>query len=265
VKILLWSLKDERRWLALWSAAAAAVVAFIIALYPAFGDNVDALLGKPELLRIFMGRYAPLMLERSLFDRWLGLEFFAQFGVAVGLYGLIFAASALAGQTERGTMGLLLAQPVSRTRVLLESYGAVAFNLFVICAVSFAALLAAVALWVDEPGSTATYALVLLNQYALLLAIAALGFLCAVAVNGQRAALSLSIGVDLLLFVLYKALSAAGVALWLARLSPYYYADATKTLATGQPAWADILVLLAVAGALLAAALAVFRRKDITA
>ena len=263
MNVFLWSLKDERRWLVLWSAAAAAVIAFIIALYPAFGETVDTLVGKPEMLRIFMGRYADLMLERSVFDRWLGLEFFAQFGVLVGLYGLIFASSALAGQLERGTMELLLAQPVSRTRVLLESFAAVAVNLLVICVVSFGALLAAVAIWVDEPGSARTYACVLLNQYGLLLALAAVGFFCAVLVDSQRAALSLSIGVDLLVFVVYKALTVAGVALWLARLSPYYYADATKTLATGRAAWGDLLVLVVVAAAFLAGAVAVFRRKDI--
>jgi len=52
------------------------------------------------------------------------------------------------------------------------------------------------------------------------------------------------------------------VAVWLPRLSPYYYADTTKALATGRAAWGDLLVVVA---AFLAGAVAVFRRKDIAA
>ena len=63
--------------------------------------------------------------------------------------------------------------------------------------------------------------------------------------------------------IIVRDCGALHVAVWLPRLSPYYYADATKTLATGRAAWGDMLV--AVAAAFLAGAVAVFRRKDIAA
>lgn len=89
------------------------------------------------------------------------------------------------------------------------------------------------------------------------------GFLPSVLINGQRAALSVGIGFIVFGFVFYKVLVAFGEAAWFTRRTPFYYADPTKILATGGVDWRDNVVFVPITAALLAATLALFRRKNI--
>jgi len=267
VKIFQFSLKDERGWLLLWSAGIVLVVSFIISLYPAlgetFGEMIRSFVDKTSMIKGFIGLYAPLMVGRSYFDLWLCMEFFSYFGVLVGFYPVIYATGVISGDLERGTLEMLLAQPVSRRRVLVEKFAALLLILLLLCIVGYASLVGATALWVQERASFLEYAYIFLNNYFLLLALAGISFFCATLLNEQRPALGLSIGVILVSFILNKGLSGAGIALWLARLTPFFYADATKILTTGQIHWGDNLVLAAVGTVFFALALIIFQRKDI--
>jgi ABC-2 type transport system permease protein len=263
LKILRWSLKDELIWLLLWSAGVFCIVCFVISLYPVMGDLLKSFMDKELIIKIFGGRYAPLLKGRSYFDLWLSLEFFGWFGALVGLYPLIYASGAVSGEVGSRTMEMVLAQPVSRTRVLLEKFGALAVNLAVICAVSYLALVGSAAIWVDEKAFRLAYFYITINNYVLLLAIAGFAFFCAVIINEQRAVLSVTIGAVMGSYLVYKALSGAGVALWLTRFSPYFYADSTEILATGRFNWGDNIVLALAGAAFLAAAVVLFKRKDV--
>jgi len=264
MRILIWTLKDELRWLVFWTVGMGAWVCFVVALYPAFSEVFENMINLP-MIKLFMGRFAPELISSSLLNAFLGLEFFAWFGVLASFYPLIFASSAVTGEVDLGTMEILLAQPISRSRVFLEKFTAISINLAVLCTASFVILLAAIAVCVPESPSIGGYAYTFLNSYFLLLVIAAFGFLCSVFVSNQRAALSVSAGFVLFSFVFYKGLYAVGVAQWLTRLSPFYYADPTKILATGSVNWFNDFILLLVAAIILSAALALFRRKDIAA
>ena len=263
MKVLVWNLRDELRWLLFWLAGTGAWTCFVVALYPAFGEAFADMVSKVPLMKVFMGQFAYGLMDRSLLNAFLGLEFFSWFGVFVGIYPLIFTSSAIAGEVEGRTMEMLLAQPISRSSVLLGKFAAISINLGVLCAATFFILGAAIAICVQDVVSVREYIYVLFNTYLLLITIAGIGFLCSVLIHSQRAALSVSLGFVLFSFILYEGLSIVGVAQWLTRLSPFYYADATKILATGKPDWGDNAILALVAVAFVSAALALFRRKDI--
>lgn len=266
MKIFRFSLKDERIWLLLWGMGVVVVVSFVVFLYPLYpflGEMLKSFADKTSMSKGFIGLYAPLMRGRSYFDLWLCMEFFGYFGVLVGFYPAIYATSAISGEVERKTMEMLLAQPVSRQRVLLEKFTALMLNLLVLCAVGYLALVGAAALWVKEEASFREYFYVFLNNYFLLFALAGFSFFCATLLNEQRAALGLCVAVILVSFILNRGLSAAGVALWLARLTPFYYAEATKILTFGQINWGDNFILAGVGAVFFCAAAVVFQRKDI--
>ncbi len=265
MKIFSWSLKDERVWLLVFSAGIVGISAFIIFLYPLIGEMMKGLLDKEEIIRALVGRDASLMKDRSYFDVWMCLEFFSYFGVLVGVHPLIFATGAVSAEVERRTMELLLAQPVSRTRVLSEKFLALMVNLLVLCVIGYLAVFAGASLWVDEDASFQEYIYILINNYFLLIFIAAFGFFCSVLIDGQRTALSLTLGVIVTSFIVYRALSAVGMAAWLTYLTPYRYADATKILSTGGFNWSDNIILAVAGAAFLAGALILFGRKDIKA
>ena len=263
MRVLIWNLRDELRWLMFWVAGTGAWTCIVVALYPAFGEAVADIMSKVPIMQIIMGEFASGMMDRSLLNAWLVMEFFGWFGILVGVYPLIFASSAIAGEVGGRTMEILLAQPISRSGVLLGKFAAISINLGVLCTASFFILWGAITVCVRESFSIRDYAYVFLNTYFLLLTIAGIGFLCSVLINSQRAALSVSLGFVLFSFVLYEGLSIVGVAQWFTRLTPFYYADATKILATGEADWGDNAILVLIAGALVSTALALFRRKDI--
>jgi ABC-2 type transport system permease protein len=263
LKIFLWSLKDERLWLLVWAGGIIGVVSFIIYLYPLIGEMMKGFLDKDAIIKALVGRDASLMMDRSYFDVWMCLEFFSYFGILVGAYPLIFASGALSAEMEHGTMEMLLAQPVSRTRVVLEKFAALMVNMLLLCAVGYLAVLAGALLWVDEQASFREYIYIFINNYFLLFSLAAFGFFCCVLINGQRTALGLIIGAAVVSFLVYRALSAAGKALWLTYLTPYRYADATKILATGRFNWDDVIILTLIGLAFLYASVAFFKYKDI--
>lgn len=268
MRIFAWGLRDELPWLLFWSTITGGVTSAVVVIFPLFGDVFEVMMKEAVLVKLFLGRFAPELMDGGLLDAWLGVELFGWFGILAGIYPIVFASNAIAGDIERHTMELILSQPISRSRVLLEKFAVIAVNLAIICAATFLVLIATIAICVPESGSLRAYACIFLNNYFLLLAIAALGFLCSVIMGSQRAALSIGVGLLLLSYVLYilhLGLSIVDVDPWFTHLTPFYYADATKILATGKADWADNAKLATTAAAALAAALVLFRKKDIPA
>lgn len=264
MKIFWWSLKDEVRWLLLWAIVNAVIICFVVWLYPSFGDMMETFIGKTGLLRMLMGRFAPDIAGQSMLNLWLSLEFFAQFAMLTGFYALFYASNTVAAELERQTMDLLLAQPVSRWRVLLEKFGVIVLNLAVLFLLGFVVLVTSIDSWLAETVTVRLYVSIFVNKYFLVVMIAAFGFFCSVLVGNQRGALTLGVVALMFAFILYRALTLANVAMWLARLMPFYYADATKVLSRGRMDWGDNLVLGVAGVVFLVAALVAFRLKDIT-
>lgn len=113
------ALYDQRRGLLGWSVGIAAMTALFVLIYPMVRDMPD--------LEIFLAQYPDVMGE--LFNigamttgpGFLNAELFSLLAPALFLvYGIRRGARAVAGEEETGTLEVLLATPVSRTRVLVE-------------------------------------------------------------------------------------------------------------------------------------------------
>lgn len=119
-------LRDRRRGLLWWCAGITALVALTMAFFPSVeGDEtfdrlaeelpagVSSLLGLSEGAPLTS---APGYLHARLFSTLVPL--------LLVVYAIGLGARAISGSEEDGTLELLLAQPVTRTRVALERYGA---------------------------------------------------------------------------------------------------------------------------------------------
>jgi ABC-2 type transport system permease protein len=100
-----------------------AMLAAAILFWPEFAANLTSLRSMTESVPIagdLMGH-----VEREGFPAYVLVQHFfkgcSTLGVAAAV---LFAAPAIAGEAHRGTLELVLARPVSRTRILLERYGA---------------------------------------------------------------------------------------------------------------------------------------------
>jgi len=264
MKICAWNLKDDWGWLLGCTVVIGIVICFLVSIYPSYSQMMRDLFKNLPMAKTFMGRFAVELISASLVDAFFTLQFFSWFAVMLSLYPLMDAGSAIAGEVERRTLDVLLAQPISRSRVLLEKFLAISIHLAVLCLASFLILWAALSVWVSESPSIHEYALIFLNLYGLLLVITAFGFFCSVLLPSTKAVVAVGFGSILLSFVFHKGLSAFDKTQWLARLTLFYYADPTKILVRGTLDWADSLVLIVTGGVLLITSIILFERKDIT-
>lgn len=250
-------LHDQRRSLAVWSLAIAAVSTMYIAFWPSMesGDIQSLVDSLPEGMVTAMG-----------YDR-IGTAAGYLTSTVYGLLGpallLVFAigtgARLLAGNEEDGTLELEFVAPVSRRQVYLQRLAALALDLvvlvLVLCVVTLA-LVAALGMDVTTEG-------VLAGSTGLLLLVLALGAVAFAvgAATGRRAhGLAVAAAVAVGGFVLDAIGPTVGWA-WMTAVSPFSWLLLPDPLATGFDLGFVRLALLAVVAAGLG--LVAFERRDL--
>lgn len=143
--VMLRGLRDQRRSLLVWGIALAALVGMYAAVYPSVkGDSSFAKLidEMPKAYRALFttGSSGPDFTTPS---GYLNTELLTFMGpMLVFLYAIGTGAGALAGEEDRRTLDLLLANPVTRRRVLLEKFTLIVTGTAILMAVLWLALLA---------------------------------------------------------------------------------------------------------------------------
>jgi ABC-2 type transport system permease protein len=253
---------DGWRGLAVWTVLSGVAAAFYLSLYPSIGaiDEMQRLLeSMPPALRAM---FAAEGVDIGTPAGYLNVELFT-FLVPLLVFAVTLTAggAATAGEEERGTLELLLANPVPRGRVVLEKgLAMVTFGATVVAGIGSALAVMAWAADIDLALDRVAAAL----GSACLLGVAA-GAL-AMAIGSMTGSRMLSIGVALALSVfgffvnalapLVEALEPWQVA------SPHYHYIGYDPLANGlDPAHAS--VLLGMTAILLAIAVVAFERRDL--
>lgn len=245
--VLMRTLHDLARSLAWWALGLVGLAGMMVGVYPSVRDNpaVSSIAENyPEALQelfSFGGGF-----DYSSPAGYLGIELFS---LMVPLLLIIAAvatgAGGIAGEEDRGTMELLLANPVTRRRIVLEKGAAMAVESVLLGAVLWAALAIGAALIGMEVSAWRIAAAV---TAAVLLA-AAFGAiaLLAGAVLGRRGP---AVGVTAALAVAaYLVNSLAGLVTALEPLrplTPFFHYEDPDPLRTGF-AWGHLAVLAAIA------------------
>jgi ABC-2 type transport system permease protein len=187
-----------------------------------------------------------------------------QFGwvILLGTYLAYRAGALVAGDVEDRGIDIWLATPVSRRRLVVERYLALVPTVLAVNVVVPLILVPAIAL-IGEPVPVARLAAVHLLSVPYLLATAAFGLVLSVLASRESVASRGALG---LVFGLYlvDSLAATADAGWLGAVSPTRYFDPTAVLVRGEYDLAGAAVLLVAAVALVAAAVTIFRRADVT-
>jgi ABC-2 type transport system permease protein len=140
------TLRETRRSLAWWSLGLVGLTAMITAVYPSVRDNPQLnqlSQDYPEALKAFLAFGGQVDYVSAA--GYLGTELFAFMVPLLLIVAAVGAgARAIAGEEEKGTLELLLANPISRRRLVLEKLGALAAELVALGAVLWAALAVAV-------------------------------------------------------------------------------------------------------------------------
>jgi len=262
--VALKSLRDIRRGFFWWSLGLIGFVALIVSVYPTVHSNPS--LNKlaqdyPEALQAFIAFGGAV--DYSSAAGYLGIELFS---LMVPLLLLVAAigtgAGTIAGEEERGTLELLLANPVSRTKVVLEKTAALVFE------VAGLGLVLWLALWIgalatDMSISAGHLAAATLSAVLLALAFGAIAVLLGAATGRRAVAVGLTAAVAVAAY-LVNGLAPLVHALEVPqKLSPFYHYAAGDPLRHGL-SWSHLAVLVAIAVVATALAPVVFSRRDVS-
>ena len=254
------TLWDARRSLLGWALAISAVAA----MYAAFWPSVNT----PQMQQA-LGNYPQGVLEAFNYNDlaspagYLGSSVY---GLLVPLLVAVFAIDwgtrAVAGDEEAGTLDLLLAHPVSRTRLALQRFAALITALTLVGALLLLAMLA-IAGPAQLQGITASEFAAATAQLALFGAcLGALAFAVGAATGRKALALGASAGVAVLAYLANGVFPQLQGLEWTRDLSPWHWYLGGEPLKHGLQA-GDALLLLVVTLVLVAAGTLLFNRRDV--
>jgi ABC-2 type transport system permease protein len=262
--IALKSLRDVRRSFLWWSLGLAGFVALIMAVYPTVKSNPslnELAEDYPEALKAFIGLGGQV--DYSSPAGYLGIELFS---LMVPLLLLVAAigtgAGSIAGEEERGTLELLLANPVSRTRVVLEKSAALALEVAGLGVVLWLALWIG-ALTVGMDISAGKLAGATVGAVLLAVAYGAIALLLGAATGRRAVAIGLTAAVGVAAYLVNGLAPLVDGLEVPQKLSPFYHYASGDPLRQGVSV-AHLAVLIGIAVAATALAPVLFSRRDVS-
>jgi ABC-2 type transport system permease protein len=255
------SVWDQRFSLLWWTGGTALLAALVVILYPHIdtGEELEALFEQlPGPIQAMIGE----QIDLSTAAGYLDIRMFTTIAPIIFLvYAIWRGMTAIAGEEHRGTLDLLLSQPVNRWKVVVENAVSMLFGLTLIgLALWFGLIIGAVSADVEfsfARTGAATLMGVLLGMV--------FGSM-ALAVGSQTGKSGQSIGIPVATAVgTYLLHSLAPLVDWLepARvLSPFYFYIGHSTMLQGFNL-SNAIVLAAIALVLVGLATLAFGRRDI--
>lgn len=211
----------------------------------------------PEVLLAMIG-YADMTTPEG----WYQTENFSMtIPIALLVVTIVMGSKALAGEEAQRTMGLLLANPISRTTVVIDKTVAMLGVTAVLVVLTFLGTVAG-SMLAGLGMSAANIAAVSALAGLLGLVFGALALALGAATGSVRAASFGSAGAAFVCYVANAFLPLNEGLAGLARWSPFYYYLTRDPLNNGMP-WGHAGVLAALTAALVASAVMLFRRRDL--
>ncbi|NKE35354.1 ABC transporter permease subunit [Natronococcus sp. JC468] len=248
----------------LLAGAMVALIVLTVALYPSIretGADLDAYLESlpPEATRAFVGNVTTL----TTIEGYLVSQLY-QFGwvLLLAIYYAYAAASTVAGEVERGTIGLTLSLPVTRSRVVVGKFLSLVPGVVLVNAITALAVYAGVVL-VDESIDAADLFAVHAYSIAYLLSCAGVGLLASVAFDSVRRAQTVGAGSVFGMFLLDTFTFDTDYE-WVGDVAFSRYFDPGGILVDGEVSGGDLSILLVAVAVLVVASSEYFERRDLS-
>ena len=251
---------EERRALAGWMAGLVALAVTMLALYPTIRGNQQfskLFESYPETFRSMFG-----VSDYTSGPGYLRAEVFSLMGpLLLSVFSILWGSDLTAGEEQRRTIDVLMANPVSRRRVVLEKWAALLVGTAVAAGSLWLTLLVGGPLVQLRVGVAALSAAVVASWL-----VATVFGTIALAVGAATGRRGLAGGLGALAAVVaYLLSSLAEVVRWLEPVrpvSPWYHALGVDPLGGGfQPL--HLLVLVAIVILAAAGAVVAFERRDL--
>jgi ABC-2 type transport system permease protein len=270
LRLFLSNLKMSRGGLIAWSLLILIYGLFAVYMFPTVSsstmDYIGYIASLPESLRAAMG-LGNLDISSLTFtlDTFVAVEFLMFWPLMMVFYA-IFAGVNLSREAERGTLDLLLAQPVSRARVLLTRSIVMISGVVVVAVASWLGIVMGLPLIDSTAISLGNQALALMTGALLVLAVGSYTVLFNVIFLEPRKALLASGGLTAVMYIINFIVPVLSPALsWLRNFSFFYHYNAVEIVRTGSIDFTAVIVYSSVLVGCLAAAYFIFNCRNIAA
>lgn len=255
------SLWDARRSLPAWTVAIAAVALMYAAFWPSMRS--------PEMARAMAAYPKNVLAAFNYTDITTAPGYLggAVYGLLVPLLVAVFmisaGARAIAGDEDAGTLELVLAHPISRTRLALQRLGGLLLGMAVVAVVLLVTMLAVRGAFQLDDVPVAGFLAINLQLLLFGACFGALAYAIGAATGSKAAALAGSAGIAVLAYLansVFPQVSALG---WTRDVSPFHWYLGGDPLVNGV-SWPGVAALLTATALLAAAGTALFTRRDLT-
>ena len=256
--LILHTTRLRARGVLIWGAALGLYSAALVASFTTFS-------GSAEQMNQLLEAYPKGMLEAfgitdlADVENYMNSQVFLLAPLALAFFPILAAAGTIAGAEERGTIDVLLGNPIPRWQLVVGSFASVALSLLAILAI-VGALTQITAALMDVDLAPESTAAAVLNMWPLCLLFGAVAMLCSAVFHHRAIAIAVP---AFLLFAMYLLDTLGRVSEDLEDLQPlsafYYYGSAIEDGID----WTNFAGLTLAALALVLLAVLAFRRRDI--
>jgi ABC-2 type transport system permease protein len=251
------SLVDQRWQVLGFALALFSMAALVVYIWPSYKDSL-AELDLPPAIEAIFGRE----LSYATAPGFVSVEFFSWIPILLIVYATIQGTGAVAGEESAGTIDLLLAQPLSRTRLVLEKCAAALVGAALIIAGAMLGFIASVP-FVDIEVSIPDTLVASANMLPITMAFYGFALWAGAVAPGRGAAAAWVTAVATLSYFAYSIANGVEDLSWLRYVTPFYYYGAGLPLVRGID-WPHVAVLLGSALIFIAGALRVVNVRDVT-
>ena len=245
----------DQQWMILgFGVGSALMAALVLAIYPSYSEALEDFV-LPPALQAIVGD-----VDIGTATGFVSVEFFSWIPVLFVVYAIIQGTGALAGEESSGTIDILLAQPISRTRLLVEKSLAIVVGAVAIAALALPGFVLPYYV-MDIEVSLGGLLVATMAMVPLTLAFAALALLAGSVLPTRRDAASTLTAVAVVSYFINSLGQAADALDPLRPASLFYYYRADRILLEGVDI-VGVIVLFSTAAVAATLAGIAFQRRD---
>ncbi len=252
--VFLKAMRDQQWMILGFGLGSALMAALVLAIYPSYSTALEHL-ELPPALQAIVGD-----VDLASATGFVSAEFFSWVPVLFVVYAIIQGTGALAGEESSGTIDLLLAQPISRARLIVEKSLAIVVGAVAIAALALPGFVIPYYL-MDIEVSLGRLLAATMAMVPLTLAFAALSLLAGCMLPARRDAAATLTAVAILSYFINSLGQASEVLEPLRPASLFFYYRSERILSEGVNV-VGVIVLFAVAAVALTLAGIGFQRRD---
>ncbi len=247
----------EQRWQILgFGLALGLMAALVVFLWPSYKDDF-ALIELPPAVRAFIGNDLSITTAAG----FINAQFFTWTPMLLIVYAITQGTGAIAGEETSGTMDLLLAQPISRTEIVLVKTAVAVTGSAAIAMMAFGGFALSIP-WVEIDVTHAGTFRACANALPLTLFFFGLSLWFGAVAPSRTHAVGGSIAIAVITYFINSLAAGVDEIDWLRYASPFYYFGRGLPLVQGVN-WTHVAVLMSLAAAFTALSLRAFNGRDI--